>query len=160
MNNAQHPLSQKIPAGIGILLITLMIVGAIVFTRNDMAETTATTNTASMTSGSNMSSSMQTSQTYKDGTYTESGSYSSPAGTEKIMVTLTLANNIVTSSTVMRAANDPTASSYQGLFISGYKAQVEGKKISEIKLNNVAGSSLTPMGFMRALEMIQTDAKA
>jgi uncharacterized protein with FMN-binding domain len=157
MSNASHPLHQKIPAAIGILLITLVIVGAIVLTRNNTIESAVAINNTSDTTNT---AKAQPGQTYKDGTYTEVGSYSSPAGTEKLSVTVTLVNNIVTSSVVMRAANDPTASSYQGIFISGYKAQVEGKNISDIKLNNVAGSSLTPIGFMQALQQIENDAKA
>ena len=154
MNNATHPPSVKIPAAICILLITLVIVGAIVFTQRDMV----TTSTATMTPSTNQANT--SGQSYKDGTYVEDGSYSSPAGTEKISVSLTIANNMVSSSTVTRGATDPTASSYQGLFISGYKEKVDGKKVGEINLTNVAGSSLTPKGFMDALHKIELDAKA
>lgn len=153
MNNATHPLTTKIPAAIGILLITLIIVGAIIVTSRDMPSVAATMPTTS-------SHTAVAGHTYKDGTYTEVGSYSSPAGTEMITVTLTLANSTVTNSMVMRGANDPTASSYQSLFISGYKGKVEGKKLSDINLTNVSGSSLTPKGFMSALQQIEKDAQA
>lgn len=153
MNNVSHPLTAKIPAALGILIVTLVIVGAIVITQHSMPTAIATT-------PSNAPSTSSSNQTYKNGTYSAIGSYSSPAGMEDVAVSLTLTNGIVTDSTVMRRANDQTASSYQGLFISGYKAQVTGKKISDIKLSNVAGSSLTPKGFMDALNKIKTEAKA
>ncbi len=37
---------------------------------------------------------------------------------------------------------------------------VVGKKIDEVQLTKVAGSSLTPKGFMDALEKVKTEAKA
>jgi hypothetical protein len=155
MNNASHSLKAKIPASIGILVISLVIVGAIIVTRGD---TTSVSKPEKGMSSMAMSPT-QTSQTFKDGTYTKTGSYSSPAGTENVTVTLQLANSVVTGSMVMHGANDPTASSYQSLFISGYKGQVEGKRLSDIKLTNVSGSSLTPIGFMNALQQIENDAK-
>jgi len=152
MNNATHPLSTKIPAAIGILLITLIIVGAIIITAHNQPSMTATTQTATV---SNVADT-----TYKDGTYTKVGSYLSPAGIEKVTVTLTVTNGSVSSSSVMNGANDPTASSYQSIFINSYKGKVEGKKLSDINLTNVSGSSLTPMGFMDALHQIEKDAAA
>lgn len=153
MNNASHPLTAKVPAGIGLLLITLLIVGAITLTKHDTATKVASSQPAS-------NNAVSSSQAYKDGTYTETGHYSSPAGTEALYVTLTVANGAVSSSMVTSRANDPTASSYQSLFISGYKGMVEGKKLGDIHLKNVSGSSLTPKGFMDALNKIADDAKA
>ena len=154
MNNASHQRNEKIAAGTGIFLITLIIVGVIVVTARDspmVADSTSTVQTAPM---------QQSTHTYKDGTYTESGSYSSPAGRESIGVTLTLRSGIISDATVVRQATDQTASSYQGLFISGYKSVVVGKPIDSVSLSNVAGSSLTPKGFTDALDKIKTDAGA
>ncbi len=97
---------------------------------------------------------------YKDGTYTATGEYSSPGGDESINITVTLSNNIVTSTSAVSGANDPTAASYQSDFINGYKQYVVGKNINTIKLSNVAGSSLTPQGFDNALQQIEQQAKA
>ncbi|KXK09170.1 MAG: hypothetical protein UZ21_OP11001000228 [Microgenomates bacterium OLB22] len=48
----------------------------------------------------------------------------------------------------------------QGLFAEGYKTQVVGKSIDELKLDVVNGSSLTPKGFEDALQKIKTEAAA
>ena len=154
MNNASHQPNEKIAAGIGIFLITLIIVGVIVVTAHDtpmVADTTTTMQPASP---------QQPTHAYKNGTYTESGSYSSPAGRESIGVTLTLSSGMISDATVVRQATDQTASSYQGIFIGGYKSLVVGKPIDSVSLSNVAGSSLTPKGFMDALSKIKTDAGA
>lgn len=157
MNNATHSLKAKIPAGLGLLLISLIIVGVIVVgqTKKDSASSQS-----SSLSNNASEATIQTNQTYKDGSYSVIGTYVSPAGIEKIGVILTLAGNVVTGSSVTSGANDPTASSYQSLFKSGYKGYVDGKKITDINLTNVSGSSLTPKGFMDALKEIENNAKA
>jgi uncharacterized protein with FMN-binding domain len=101
-----------------------------------------------------------TKKTYKDGTYTAIGSYNSPGGPDKISITLTLKNNIVTSVSAIPMAGDPKSEKYQQTFISGYQTFVVGKNIDTIKLTNVSGSSLTPIGFNDALEKIKVQAKA
>ena len=98
--------------------------------------------------------------TYADGTYEATGSYISPGGREAIKVSLTISGNKVTNSSVISEAKNPTAKGYQADFISGYKTSVEGKSVDEIKLDRVAGSSLTPNGFEDALEQIKKDATA
>ncbi len=50
-----------------------------------------------------------TSGTYTDGTYTESGDYQAPSGTETMTVTVTLADNVITKVVVVGDATDPTA---------------------------------------------------
>lgn len=101
-----------------------------------------------------------TRKTYKDGTYTAIGSYNSPGGPDKISITLTLKNNIVTSVSAIPMAGDPKSEKYQQTFISGYQTFVVGKNIDTIKLTNVSGSSLTPIGFNDALAKIKEQAKA
>ena len=98
--------------------------------------------------------------TYKDGTYTAIGSYNSPGGPDKISITLTLKNNIVSSVSAIPMAGDPKSANYQQRFISGYQTFVVGKNIDTIKLTNVSGSSLTPIGFNDALTKIKAQAKA
>jgi uncharacterized protein with FMN-binding domain len=112
-----------------------------------------TSNTASVTS-------QNSGGTYKDGSYSAVGQYYSPGGQESVKVSISLKNNLVTDSQVMSGANDPTASSYQKIFISNYKSYVIGKKISSIKLANVSGSSLTSQGFQDALKQIEKQSKA
>jgi uncharacterized protein with FMN-binding domain len=98
--------------------------------------------------------------TYKDGTYTKSGDYTSPAGAEVIDVTVTLAGGIVTDASVVGKATNPGSVANQKKFADGFKEVVVGKKIDEISMTVVNGSSLTPAGFMEALGEIKTEAKA
>ena len=97
---------------------------------------------------------------YKDGTYSATGSYMSLGGEDQIGVTVTLANDVITAVDATNMAGDRTSSRFQDRFISGYKAYVVGKKISDVHLTRVSGSSLTPAGFNNALAQIQSQAKA
>ena len=97
---------------------------------------------------------------YKNGTYSAVGTYEEPDGQASIKVTLTIQNDIVTSADVVSASGDRTSVRYQNKFISGYKQYVVGKKITDINIKKVSGSSLTPDGFNKALESIKTQAKA
>jgi uncharacterized protein with FMN-binding domain len=97
---------------------------------------------------------------YKDGTYSEPGDYVSPGGTERINVTLTLSKNVITKMKVVTVHADPTATSYEQLFESGIGAATVGKNINSLNIGVVAGSSLTSMGFNKALAAIKADAKS
>jgi uncharacterized protein with FMN-binding domain len=97
---------------------------------------------------------------YKDGTYTATGSYNSPGGTEDLGVTLTLKNDIVTNSSLSLMAYDGRSQRYQQMFQSGYQSQVIGRSIDSINLGRVSGSSLTPYGFNDAVTQIKAQAKA
>ena len=96
--------------------------------------------------------------TYKDGTYTESGSYQAPSGTETVDVTLTLAGDKVTAVEVTGHATDPQAQKHQGEFKDGIAAEVVGKSITDLKVDRVGGSSLTSGGFNKAVDAIKADA--
>lgn len=96
---------------------------------------------------------------YKDGAYTATGNYSSPAGPEDIGVSLTLKNDTVTDATVVQRATNFKSIKMQQAFIGGFKQYVIGKKIDTINLDVVSGSSLTPMGFNDALAKIKASAK-
>jgi len=98
--------------------------------------------------------------TYTDGTYTESGDYEAPSGTETVEVTVTLADGIITDVTVVGDATDPTAQSRQAQFSAGIADIVEGKNIDELDVQKVGGSSLTSGGFNVAIEAIKADAAA
>ena len=103
---------------------------------------------------------MPTASVYNDGTYTATGSYMSPGGEDQISVTLTLANDIITSVSAVSGAGDRTSQRYQNDFLSGYKQYVVGKNIATVDLTRVSGSSLTPAGFDNALAQIMAQAKA
>jgi uncharacterized protein with FMN-binding domain len=96
---------------------------------------------------------------YKDGSYTEPGTYVSPGGEEHISVTLTLSKNVITAMKVITVDADPTATGYEGLFEGGIAAATVGKNINSLNIGVVAGSSLTSMGFNNALAKIKADAK-
>lgn len=100
------------------------------------------------------------SNVYKDGTYTAVGSYNSPAGPEQVSVTLTLKDDVVTDASAEGKADMPTSKRYQGQFVSGFKAMVVGKKLDDVMLDKVSGSSLTPKGFNDAVAKIKVQAKA
>lgn len=101
-----------------------------------------------------------TTGSYKDGTYTESGDYQAPSGSETIDVTLTLASGVVTAVTVVGHATDPQAKLHQGQFAQGISEVVVGKKIDQLSVDKVGGSSLTSGGFNAAVAEIKTDAAA
>ena len=97
---------------------------------------------------------------YKNGTYSATGSYMSPGGEDQIGVSLTLSNDVITAVSATNMAGDHTSSRYQDRFIAGYKTYVVGKKISDVYLTRVSGSSLTPAGFNDALNQIKAQAQA
>lgn len=98
---------------------------------------------------------------YKDGMYMGTGQYDTPGGQEEINVKLTIADNKVKSADVEPTARPNSAAArYQSDFISGFMKLVVGKPVNEVKLDRVAGSSLTPNGFNTAYEMIKQDAAA
>lgn len=98
--------------------------------------------------------------TYEDGTYTADGSYQTPETVEKISVTLTLADGVVTDVEVTGDPQAPETEQYQGQFIDGIAEVVEGKSIDELDVSRVAGSSLTSGGFNDAVESIKEQAAA
>ena len=97
---------------------------------------------------------------YKDGTYSATGNYGSPAGSESVDVSVTLVNNVVTDATFKGNGTNPATVFNQGHFKEGFKEKVVGKSIDDISLSVVNGSSLTPKGFMDALAKIKVEAKA
>jgi uncharacterized protein with FMN-binding domain len=97
---------------------------------------------------------------YTDGTYDASGQYTNPHGTETVDVTITLADDKITAVEVVGHGTDPNTEHYQGEFISGIEAEVVGKKLDEISVDRVGGSSLTSGGFNAAVEEIKADAVA
>ncbi|WP_285138192.1 FMN-binding protein [Microbacterium sp. lyk4-40-TSB-66] len=123
-------------------------------------ETTAAPAATSAPSESAATGSAATSGTYADGTYEATGQYATPESVETVDVTLTLAGDTITDVTV---TGDPQAAEsrrYQSEFIGGIAGEVVGKKLDEISVSKVAGSSLTSGGFNNAVETIKTEAKA
>jgi uncharacterized protein with FMN-binding domain len=98
------------------------------------------------------------SASYKDGTYSADGNYVSPNGTETVGVTLTLAGGAVSDVQITPHPSNPNTKKFQGEFAGGIKAKIVGKKLDEIKVSKVAGSSLTSGGFNEAVEKIKSEA--
>lgn len=95
---------------------------------------------------------------YKDGEYTAEGSYQTPETVETISVTLTLEDDVVTAVEVTGDPQAPETERFQGQFIDGISDIVVGKKLDELDIDRVAGSSLTSGGFNQAVETIKTRA--
>ncbi|WP_194411129.1 FMN-binding protein [Microbacterium cremeum] len=96
--------------------------------------------------------------TYADGTYTADGSYATPESVEKITVTVTLEDDVITSVEVTGDPQKSESEQYQGQFIGGIAEVVEGQHIDDIQVSRVAGSSLTSGGFNDAIETIKAEA--
>lgn len=128
----------------------------------DDDEEDANTNTSSTSGSSKGDTSGSTEEaSYKDGTYTQTGSYSTPAGTEQIGVTLTLEAGVVTSVSINNTAKDDVSIGFVKLFSEGISSVVVGKPIESISnVGAVNGSSLTPNGFGSAVEAIMAEASA
>ena len=97
--------------------------------------------------------------TYKDGTFSADGNYVSPNGTEMVGVTLTLAGGAVSDVQITQHPSNPNTRKFQGEFAGGIKSQIVGKRLDEIKVSKVAGSSLTSGGFNQAVDKIKSEAQ-
>jgi len=157
--------ARKIHPGLAALIIIVLVgivataVIVINMDKGNDVETTQTTETTTPATDTNTETDAATSS-YKDGTYSATGSYSSPGGRESIKLTVTIMDGIITSTSLDEKASNGEAKEYQDDFDSGYKTLVVGKNIDEVSLSRVAGSSLTSNGFNDALDEIKSDAKA
>lgn len=155
---------------IGIVVVVLLALAAtavvVLSSKSATTDEATTTTTSSSTSPSPSTSTSTTTNdsssttTYKDGTYTATGSYQTPGGTESIGVTVTLSGDMITDASVTQNASGGEAEEYQSAFAGGFKSLVVGKKIEDVSLTRVAGSSLTPNGFNNAIAAIESQAKA
>ncbi len=127
------------------------------------APVTSTAGTATTTASTTDTTAVVTSSlasTYKNGTYSATGSYLSPGGTEQLGVTVTLKDDVIVSASVTPKPVSEQGTQFQGIFSKNFKQYVIGKDISSIHLTTVSGSSLTPQGFNDALTKIEAQAKA
>ena len=153
---------------IGIIVVALIAIAAtavmIATSKKDDTANTSDSSTAQTADTSDTTdsanSATDSSSTFKDGTYTATGSYQTPGGQESIDLTVTLSGNTITDAKVVQNATGGEAAQFQSKFASGYRSLVVGKKITDVSLTRVAGSSLTPVGFNNAIEDIENQAKA
>jgi len=147
-----------------VALIVIVLVGvavtAVVIAQKPKDSAVSETSQNDTTSTESPAVDVDAAINYKDGTYTEKGRYVSPGGAESVDVTVTIANDIITSAEVKANATRGESAEHQADFISGYKKLVVGKDIDAVSLSRVAGSSLTSNGFNTALDLIKADAKA
>ncbi|RIJ76711.1 hypothetical protein D1871_10845 [Nakamurella silvestris] len=128
-------------------------------TEADAATTTSSSSTAvAGAADTTVGAASSSGSTYTDGTYTATGSYNSPGGTESVTVSVTLAADVVTAVSVTPEADNPTSSQFQNQFASGIASAVVGKDISDLSVSKVSGSSLTSEGFNAALVSIRSEA--
>jgi uncharacterized protein with FMN-binding domain len=95
---------------------------------------------------------------YKDGVYTTTAKYNTPAGLESLGVTISLADDKITTAEVVNKGADKTSKSMQDRFIGGYTSKVVGQDIDGLKLGVTSGASLTTGGFNSALATIRAQA--
>jgi uncharacterized protein with FMN-binding domain len=140
-----------------LLYVSLIAIALVVYTATSKKDLSSNSKTS--TPESTMTQTVNSSN-YKDGVYTVKGDYTSPGGAEQIDVKLTVKGNVVSDAEVVSLAERPISKKFQGEFVAGYKEFVVGKKLEEIKITKVSGSSLTPKGFTDALEKIKAQAKS
>lgn len=153
----QQESDNKALFGIIAVVVIGLIVGSIILfkPKNDSSSSNDTSQTTSNTS----SSVDPASTTYKNGTFSGTGSYTSPGGQEQIEISITITDNKVTASTATTKAASSESKEFQGDFVNGYKELVVGKDVATLKLSKVSGSSLTSRGFNEALSEIRAQAK-
>ncbi len=97
---------------------------------------------------------------YKDGSYSAIGNYMSPGGSEEIGVKVTVKADIITDASIEVKATRPASKNWQTVVSENIKSVVVGKKLDNVVLDKVSGSSLTPKGWNDAIAKIQVSAKA
>ncbi len=96
---------------------------------------------------------------FKDGSYSAIGTYNSPAGAEDIGVNVTVKEDVITDATVEVKATNPASKNWQTTVSKNIKSVVVGKKLNDVVLDKVSGSSLTPKAWNEAITKIQTQAR-
>lgn len=144
----------------GVLILAILGYGVFNYTKKDsVAEVVENNNLPPINTPETPTTPVVTTM-YKDGTYSAEGGYTSPGGAEKINVTLVLKDDMIVDAVVKPLATLPASVNWQGKFSAGVKAEVVGKKLSEVTLTKVSGSSLTPKGWNDAVAKIMVQAKA
>lgn len=148
------------PAVAAIIVIVLVGIAtaAVIVMNSSKGASAPTASSSDKVVAPSTSETSNVSTKYKDGSYSANGSYLTPGGQESVDVQVVLTDGTVTDTTLTQKAISGDAKEYQAQFASGYKSLVVGKKIDDISLSRVAGSSLTSGGFNRALEQIKSDA--
>lgn len=162
--------NKKIAATVGLLAIVIVIgTGVAIGTRKSRDESAAappmtTQAQAAPSSSTPSTSSNSTSQStpsatkYKNGTYSATGSYRAPDGTQQLGISLTIKNDAVTAASGTNEAHANTSSQFEDEFISDFESQVVGMKVDQVSVFTRA--TLTVAGFDNALTQIESEARA
>lgn len=153
-----QPKNQSLMTGVALIaLVVIVALGAVAYNSSNNPPASSGTNSSPTIVGNDANNAAMATA-FKNGEYEAVGKYQTPGGETEVGVTLTLDNGVVTAVDVEKLATVPISQKFQDEFIASYKEQVIGKKINELQLSKVSGSSLTPKGFNDALEKIKTQA--
>jgi len=148
--------------GVGILVLAIIGVAAMQLSKSSMNSQTADQSVSptvvATTAPVEATGEEMTTSSYEDGEYEAVGNYTSPAGEEEVEIMITLEGGVVTAAEFTGKATHNVSMKLQKSFSEGFEEQVVGKSIDEIALTVVNGSSLTPKGFMDALQKVKTEA--
>lgn len=97
-----------------------------------------------------------TADMYRDGNYTARGVYGGLPSHQD--VTLTVSDDTVVDVSITTPAEDETSLGYQQRFAQALPGAIVGRKVDEIAIDRLAGSSGCSEGFMNALRQIQEQA--
>lgn len=142
---------------VAALIIAVAAYGFYTYTKKD--QTVATITPTPTTSPTPSPSDVVKSYMFKDGDYSATGIYNSPAGKEQIGVKVSVKEDIITNASVQVTATNPASKNWQTVVSNNIKSLVVGKKLSEVVLDKVSGSSLTPKGWNDAIAKIQAQAR-
>jgi uncharacterized protein with FMN-binding domain len=99
----------------------------------------------------------RTTSEFRNGTYTATGTYG--GGPSHITVTLTVKDGNVTAVRVRPHATVQRSLQLQRSFAAAVPNVVVGKKLDQLRVGKLAGSSHTPQGFNDALDKIRQQAR-
>lgn len=155
------PVRKSVFVGLAGMSLIGTVAGCAPSAQAPAAQSTAASN-GSATGSAPMAStgaSTAAASVYKDGTYSADGNYVSPNGTETVGVELTLSGGTVSDVNITQHPSNPNTRKFQGEFAGGIKAQIVGKKLDELNVSKVSGSSLTSGGFNEAVAKIKSEAQ-
>lgn len=90
--------------------------------------------------------------------YQATGSYMTPGGPEQIGIELSIKNGIVSNGVATVMGREGQSIRFQQEFANNFGPAVVGKKLSQLDTVNISGGSLTPQGFLDALDKIKQQA--
>jgi uncharacterized protein with FMN-binding domain len=134
-------------------LTMMALCGALAACSGERESPTAATPSATATSTSGP---REREREYADGDYRATGWYGGQPSS--IGVSVTLADGVITDVEVETHATNPTSLDYQQRFAGGVAEVVVGKRIDEVEVSRIAGSSTTPDGFNDAIDRIRERA--